>query len=131
MTRYMPVRVYDYYAPGEYFYPTPLFNPIDLLALSHLTCLSNDSLLSLSLSLSLCFLPPPPCFIERFNETMVNAYSLYVLSICHVCGSYQCPYCPIFSSSPLASIINTPVLVILIICSIFNYTRHLPFTLLS
>ena len=28
---------------------------------------------------------------------MVNAFSLYVLSVCHVCGSYQCPYCPIFS----------------------------------
>jgi hypothetical protein len=51
LTRYIPVRVYDYYAP------------------------------------------------ERFNETMVNAYSLYVLSVCHVCGSYQCPYCPIFSGT--------------------------------
>ncbi|KAI1297215.1 Antigen -like protein [Halotydeus destructor] len=51
MSRHIPARVYDFYAP------------------------------------------------ERFNETMINAYSLYVLSICDVCGSYQCPYCPLFSAS--------------------------------
>lgn len=37
--------------------------------------------------------------IERFNETMLNAYNLFALSICHVCGSYQCPYCPFFSNA--------------------------------
>lgn len=60
-------------------------------------------------------------FLERFNETMVNAYSLYVLSICHVCGSYQCPYCPIFSSTVI-SMVNLPLFVVLIITSIFHYT---------
>lgn len=30
---------------------------------------------------------------------MLNAYNLYALSICHVCGSYQCPYCPNFSGA--------------------------------
>ena len=29
-----------------------------------------------------------------------NATSLYILSICEVCGSYQCPYCPFYSSAP-------------------------------
>ncbi|XP_035217287.1 CD109 antigen-like isoform X3 [Stegodyphus dumicola] len=36
---------------------------------------------------------------ERYNETMMDMYSLFVLNICQVCGSYQCPYCPVFSSS--------------------------------
>ena len=29
-----------------------------------------------------------------------NATPLYVLDICEVCGSYQCPYCPYFSAAP-------------------------------
>jgi len=49
MTRYLPVRVYDYYAP------------------------------------------------ERFNESIVEFYELYVLDICQVCGSYQCTYCPTYN----------------------------------
>jgi hypothetical protein len=49
MTRYLPVRVYDYYAP------------------------------------------------ERFNETVVQTYELYVMDICQVCGSYQCTYCPTYN----------------------------------
>ncbi|OQR76238.1 C3 and PZP alpha-2-macroglobulin domain-containing protein 8-like [Tropilaelaps mercedesae] len=36
---------------------------------------------------------------ERFNESMFEMYHLYAMSICHVCGSYQCPYCPVFSHS--------------------------------
>lgn len=53
MTRYLPVRVYDYYAP------------------------------------------------ERFNETIFDAFDVFILDICQVCGSYQCPYCPIFAGSSL------------------------------
>lgn len=66
MTRFMPVRIYDYYAP------------------------------------------------ERFNETMLNAYNLYALSICHVCGSYQCPYCPIFSFATHAAQPHVHVLAIFV-----------------
>ena len=36
---------------------------------------------------------------EKFHVTTFNATSLYILSICEVCGSYQCPYCPFYSSS--------------------------------
>ena len=36
---------------------------------------------------------------ERFFVRTFNATSLYILSVCEVCGSYQCPYCPTFSSS--------------------------------
>jgi CD109 antigen len=37
---------------------------------------------------------------ERFFVRTFNATSLYILSICEVCGSYQCPYCPFYSSAP-------------------------------
>ena len=38
---------------------------------------------------------------ERFFVRTFNATSLYILSICEVCGSYQCPYCPHYSNSNL------------------------------
>jgi CD109 antigen len=37
---------------------------------------------------------------EHFFVRTFNATSLYILSICEVCGSYQCPYCPFYSSAP-------------------------------
>ena len=37
---------------------------------------------------------------ERFYVRTFNATSLYILSICEVCGSYQCPYCPFYSAAP-------------------------------
>ncbi len=37
---------------------------------------------------------------ERFFVRTFNATSLYILSICEVCGSYQCPYCPFYSAAP-------------------------------
>ncbi|KAJ3650099.1 hypothetical protein Zmor_021807 [Zophobas morio] len=55
MSRYLPIRVYDYYAP------------------------------------------------ERFNETIFDALSTYVLDICHVCGSSQCPYCWIYNTTSRVS----------------------------
>ncbi|XP_014293821.1 CD109 antigen [Halyomorpha halys] len=57
MSRYLPIRVYDYYSP------------------------------------------------ERFNETIFDALPTYVLNICEVCGSSQCPYCPIYN---IASFIIVP-----------------------
>ena len=38
--------------------------------------------------------------ITRAQVRTFNATSLYILSICEVCGSYQCPYCPFYSSAP-------------------------------
>uniref|UniRef100_A0A336LJG8 TEP1-F n=1 Tax=Culicoides sonorensis TaxID=179676 RepID=A0A336LJG8_CULSO len=49
MSRYLPIRVYDFYAP------------------------------------------------ERFNETILDALPTYLLNICEVCGSSQCPYCSIYN----------------------------------
>ncbi|KFM63961.1 CD109 antigen, partial [Stegodyphus mimosarum] len=71
MSRWLPVRVYDYYAP------------------------------------------------ERFNETMFDVYNLFVLSICEVCGSYQCPYCPVFSWS--CGISSNPLL-LFVTCLIAIYS---------
>lgn len=47
-----------------------------------------------------------PCITrstEHFEMQMVNSTVLHVLNICEVCGSYQCPYCPFYSSASLAS----------------------------
>ena len=56
---------------------------------------------------------------ERFFVRTFNATSLYILSICEVCGSYQCPYCPFYSSAniPLLNwaFIIPMVLVVLVI----------------
>nr|XP_018913243.1 PREDICTED: CD109 antigen isoform X1 [Bemisia tabaci] len=76
MSRYLPIRVYDYYAP------------------------------------------------ERFNETIFDALPTYLLNICEVCGSSQCPYCPIYN---LAVTLARPTL-LLTICfsiavSVFSLTR--------
>ena len=38
---------------------------------------------------------------ERFFVRTFNATSLYILSVCEVCGSYQCPYCPTFNRAAL------------------------------
>ncbi|CAG0890979.1 unnamed protein product [Darwinula stevensoni] len=37
---------------------------------------------------------------ERFNLTVVEMIDLYSLHVCAVCGSFQCPYCPTYSSAP-------------------------------
>ncbi|XP_063851279.1 CD109 antigen-like [Scylla paramamosain] len=37
---------------------------------------------------------------EHFEMVMINATPLALLDICEVCGSYQCPYCPIYSAAP-------------------------------
>ncbi|EEC04468.1 conserved hypothetical protein [Ixodes scapularis] len=41
---------------------------------------------------------------ENYKETIWENYDLFVLSICEVCGSYQCPYCPYFSSASSISL---------------------------
>lgn len=46
-------------------------------------------------------------FAERFNETIFDALPTYLLNICEVCGSSQCPYCPIFNSAIQLSIPTT------------------------
>ncbi|XP_005178924.2 CD109 antigen [Musca domestica] len=68
MSRYLPIRVYDYYAP------------------------------------------------ERFNETIFDALPTYLLNICEVCGSSQCPYCSIYNMGWRAS-----MSVSLIFFSVFVY----------
>ena len=57
---------------------------------------------------------------ERFYVKTFNATSLYILSICEVCGSYQCPYCPFYSDSQLPLPSPVTVLVLLIISVIFS-----------
>lgn len=56
---------------------------------------------------------------ERFNESIMDMYSLYVINICQVCGSYQCPYCSIFSKTSSFS-----YNIFLIIACIFISSLH-------
>ncbi|KAL4122063.1 hypothetical protein QTP88_014463 [Uroleucon formosanum] len=73
MSRYLPVRVYDYYAP------------------------------------------------ERFNETIFDALPTYLLNICEVCGSSQCPYCPIFNNAVQLYVpIKCISIAIIIVINIYN-----------
>ncbi|CAG0913503.1 unnamed protein product [Notodromas monacha] len=39
---------------------------------------------------------------EKFYVAMFYPAPLYALDVCAVCGSYQCPYCPIYSRSCLS-----------------------------
>ncbi|XP_014295183.1 CD109 antigen [Microplitis demolitor] len=73
MSRYLAVRVYDYYAP------------------------------------------------ERFNETIFDALSTYLLNVCEVCGSSQCPYCPIYNA---AMTLSTPAVFIIVISLFFTNIRY-------
>ena len=54
---------------------------------------------------------------ERFFVKTFNVTALYSLSVCEVCGSYQCPYCPFYSSVPAL----TPVfsIVVLLIANVY------------
>ncbi len=36
---------------------------------------------------------------DNFEVTLTNSTSLQYLSICEVCGSYQCPFCPFYNGS--------------------------------
>lgn len=58
---------------------------------------------------------------ERFNETIFDSLPTYLLNICEVCGSSQCPYCAIYN---LATTIPVPVLTLLI-CTVFVIVRQL------
>ncbi|XP_012233435.2 CD109 antigen [Linepithema humile] len=73
MSRYLPIRVYDYYAP------------------------------------------------ERFNESIFDALPTYTLNICEVCGSSQCPYCPIYNA---ATLLATPAGFLLIASLVVTITRY-------
>lgn len=53
---------------------------------------------------------------ENYKELIWEDYDLYVLSICEVCGSYQCPYCPYFSTASHAVAHWSLVLVIAVLC---------------
>ena len=59
---------------------------------------------------------------ERFFVRTFNATSLYILSICEVCGSYQCPYCPFYS--PADALLPSGLVVILAAAAALYLTTH-------
>lgn len=73
MSRYLPIRVYDYYAP------------------------------------------------ERFNESIFDALPTYTLNICEVCGSSQCPYCPIYNTATIFMSSTNLICITTILITIMRY----------
>ena len=59
---------------------------------------------------------------EKFFVKTFNATSLYILSICEVCGSYQCPYCPFYSGSPSVQPSSIFILILLIVTLTWDRT---------
>ncbi|XP_069960338.1 CD109 antigen-like [Cherax quadricarinatus] len=53
---------------------------------------------------------------EHFEMVMINATPLALLDICEVCGSYQCPYCAIYSTAPSLHSLRPANIVILGLC---------------
>lgn len=51
-----------------------------------------------------------PSPTERFQMVMLNS-TVNTLDVCEVCGSYQCPYCPIYSSAPSLNLPNIGFLI--------------------
>jgi len=64
---------------------------------------------------------------EKFYVRTFNATSLYILSICEVCGSYQCPYCPFYSSGPALA----PCLLVLLATLIISFSTFFSSTSIS
>lgn len=94
MSRYVSARVYDYYAPGE--------RERDRICSGRTRCYI------------VCL------FAERFNETLIDSLSTYVLDICQVCGSSQCPYCWIYNTAnhqfvPILTILTFTLIQLLIV----------------
>merc|ERR1719495_47351 len=59
---------------------------------------------------------------EKFYVKTFNATSLYILSICEVCGSYQCPYCPFYSTAPSLTSAGHPVVLTVILFVMYLMT---------
>ncbi|CAB3361002.1 Hypothetical predicted protein [Cloeon dipterum] len=58
---------------------------------------------------------------ERFVQVLFNSTPLYVLNICEVCGSYQCPYCPHFSHASFVQMSYALLLTALAIVALRNF----------
>ena len=50
----------------------------------------------------------------RFNHSLYHTFSLFSLSICHVCGSYECPFCPDFNTA-VRSVAPVPLTLMLVL----------------
>jgi len=59
---------------------------------------------------------------EKFYVKTFNATSLYILSICEVCGSYQCPYCPFYSGAPSVHPSSIFILILVILTLTWDRT---------
>ena len=65
---------------------------------------------------------------ERFFVRTFNATSLYILSICEVCGSYQCPYCPFYSSANMPCLNWTMIVPLILAVLVINMQMKASFS---
>jgi len=65
---------------------------------------------------------------ERFFVRTFNATSLYILSICEVCGSYQCPYCPFYSSANMLYLNWTMIVPLIVAVLVINMQMKASFS---
>merc|ERR1711894_409925 len=66
---------------------------------------------------------------ERFFVRTFNATSLYILSICEVCGSYQCPYCPFYSAANLPYLNWSIILPLIVAVLVMNLQLRASFSM--
>lgn len=58
---------------------------------------------------------------ERFNESIFDALPTYLLNICEVCGSSQCPYCAIYNGAArLTALLLVPTLLAIVYNILYN-----------
>merc|ERR1711874_222589 len=65
---------------------------------------------------------------EKFYVKTFNATSLYILSICEVCGSYQCPYCPFYSSANMLYLNWTMIVPLIVAVLVINMQMKASFS---
>ncbi|KAJ9579706.1 hypothetical protein L9F63_004632, partial [Diploptera punctata] len=63
---------------------------------------------------------------ENFIMILVNSTPLYILNICEVCGSYQCPYCPYYNKTD--SFIPNIFLIVIVMAMLHITSRNLHIT---
>ncbi|XP_065199641.1 ovostatin-like [Planococcus citri] len=61
---------------------------------------------------------------ENFVQVLINSTALQTLSICEVCGSFQCPYCPYFNGSIVSAMFVKQLLCIPILFIVNAFLKN-------
>lgn len=58
---------------------------------------------------------------ELYKEVIFDTYTLYMLDVCQVCGSYQCPYCYHYSHAQICTV----NIALIILCTMLSLDRSI------